>query len=102
MNAPFIEPMPPITMTTNATMMIWLPMPIDASVIGAIIIPARPASTAPMTNTIENSKPILIPRALIMVRFEAPARMRIPNRVRVTRTNRPNATARPVMMIAIR
>ena len=45
--APRIDPMPPTMTTTKAVMMISLPIPIEASVMGAIIIPASPAMTAP-------------------------------------------------------
>ena len=47
-NAPFIDPMPPTMITTKAVMIMLFPIPNDASVIGAMSIPARPAKAAPM------------------------------------------------------
>ena len=83
MKAPFTEPIPPIIMTTNATIMISFPMPILASVIGDIIIPASPAIAAPAPNTNVNKVLISIPRAPIIVLLEAPARISMPDLVRV-------------------
>ncbi len=79
--APFMEPMPPTMITTKAVMMISLPMPMEASVMGAISMPARPASTAPKAKTAVNSVWISIPNAPTMVRLEAPARISMPSLV---------------------
>ena len=55
-------------------MMISLPMPMDASVIGEISMPASPANVAPSANTPANRVLMSMPSAPTIVRFEAPAR----------------------------
>ena len=50
-NAPRIEPMPPMMMTTKARIRMFSPMPICTVRIGACIRPAKPASAAPSPNT---------------------------------------------------
>ena len=77
-NAPLMEPIPPIIITTNATIIISLPIPMLASVIGEIIIPAKPAIAAPTANTTVKSDLMSIPWADTICLFDAPARISIP------------------------
>ena len=102
MNAPFIEPIPPTMMTTKAVMMICPPMPMLASVIGAISMPASPASMAPSAKTSANRVWMSMPSAATIVRLLAPARISMPSRVWLTSQNSPAATASPVPMISSR
>ena len=69
MNAPRIEPMPPITITTKARMRMFVPMPGSTEMIGAIMMPAKPASMVPKPNTNMNSRSMLTPSAETMRRI---------------------------------
>ena len=51
MSAPVIEPMPPMTTTTNEMISTWLPMPGYTDDTGAAIMPANTASATPAANT---------------------------------------------------
>jgi len=73
--------MPPITMTTNARMSTVSPMPGSTEMIGAIMMPAKPASMVPKPKTIMNRRRILTPRAETIGASVAPARTSIPTRV---------------------
>ena len=83
--APRIEPMPPMTTTTNARISIGSPIPTCTASSGAVIIPAKPASAAPRAKVSENSIPIFTPRPCTIRRLAAPARMSMPMRVCATR-----------------
>src|SRR5262245_6796267 len=82
--APRIEPMPPMTMTTNARMRMLSPMPGSTDRMGAIMMPAKPASMAPKPNTIMNRRRILTPSADTIAALVAPARTSMPMRVCAT------------------
>ncbi len=56
-------------------------MPGSTERIGAIMIPAKPASMVPKPNTIMNSRSILTPSADTMRALVAPARTSMPSRV---------------------
>ena len=84
MNAPRIEPMPPMTMTTNARIRTLSPMPGSTDKIGAIITPAKAASMVPKPNTIMNRRRISTPSAETICALVAPARTSMPTRVCVT------------------
>ena len=75
---------------------------VPASVIGAISMPASPASIAPSANTRANSISMSMPSAETMVRFEAPALISIPSRVMLTTQKSPPAAASHVPMISRR
>src|SRR5437899_2822228 len=79
--APLIEPIPPITTTTNERMRTFSPIPGYTVVSGAASIPARPASAVPALKTIANRRRTSIPSASTISAFEAPARTRMPKRV---------------------
>ena len=59
-------------------------MPGSTEMIGAIMIPAKPASIVPKPNTIMNSRSMLTPSAETMRALVAPARTSMPMRVNVT------------------
>ena len=83
-NAPRIEPMPPITITTKARIRIVSPMPGSTERIGAIMMPAKPASMVPKPNTIMNRRRMLTPSADTIAALVAPARTSMPTRVWLT------------------
>ena len=79
-----------------------LPMPNEASVMGVMSMPARPASTAPIENTNVNNNSMLMPKAATICLLEAPARMSIPSLVRVTNQKSPSAASSPAPIITSR
>ncbi len=50
-NAPFTDPIPPITTTTKEIISIWSPIPGYTELTGAPIMPANPANAAPALKT---------------------------------------------------
>ena len=98
-SAPFTEPIPPTIITTKAVIITLFPIPSEASVIGAISIPAIPAKVAPIANTIAKRVLISMPSAETIVLLDAPARINIPNLVKFTSQSRPKAASSPTMMI---
>src|SRR5205823_864597 len=80
--APLIEPMPPITTTTNERTSTPSPMPGYTVVSGAASIPASAASAVLALNNTEKSLRTSMPRASTISAFDAPARTRMPKRVR--------------------
>ena len=60
------------------------PMPGSTERIGAIMMPAKPASMVPKPNTIMNSRRILTPSADTIGALVAPARTSMPTRVWLT------------------
>ena len=84
--APRIEPMPPMTMTTKARMRMVSPIPGSTDRMGAIMMPAKPASIAPKPNTIKNRRRMSTPRADTIAALVAPARTSMPIRVWATST----------------
>jgi hypothetical protein len=60
-------------------------MPGSTDRIGAIMMPAKPASMVPKPNTIMNSRRISTPSAETIGALLAPARTSMPSRVRLTR-----------------
>ena len=94
-NAPRIEPMPPMTMTTKARISTVSPIPGSTDRIGAIMMPAKPASIAPKPNTIMNKRRILTPSADTIAALFAPARTSMPIRVCATTTYSSTATRSP-------
>ncbi len=85
-NAPRIEPMPPMTITTKARMRIWSPMPGSTERIGATMMPAKPASIAPKPKTSMKSRRMSTPSAETMPGCVEPARTSMPARVWLTST----------------
>ena len=51
-NAPLIEPIPPITITTKANINTGSPIPTSTDWMAPINAPANPARAAPIANTI--------------------------------------------------
>ena len=102
MKAPRIEPMPPMTITTNANINTLSPMPGSTDNIGAIMTPAKAASMVPKPNTIMNSRRISMPSAETIRACVAPARTSMPTRVRDTNRYKMSATASPAPMIISR
>ena len=96
-NAPFTEPIPPTIITTKAVIIILFPIPSEASVIGAISIPAIPARVS-IANTIANSVHINANAATIVL-LDVPALINIPNLVKFTSQSRPNAAVSPITII---
>ena len=97
--APFTEPIPPTIITTNAVIIILFPIPSEASVIGAISMPASPARVAPKAKTIANRLLILMPSAATIVLLDAPAQINIPKRVKFTSQSSPKAAVSPTTII---
>ena len=60
------------------------PMPGSTERIGAIMMPAKPASMVPKPNTIMNRRRILTPSADTIAALVAPARTSMPTRVWLT------------------
>src|SRR3989441_609778 len=79
--APLIEPIPPMTTTTNERMRTLSPIPGYTVVSGAASMPARPASAVPALKRIAKRRRTSIPSASTISAFEAPARTRMPKRV---------------------
>ncbi len=50
--APFMDPIPPMTITTKAKIKIGSPIPTSTDCIAPIIAPAKPANAAPIAKTI--------------------------------------------------
>ena len=98
-SAPRIEPMPPITMTTNARISISSPMPDSTERIGPAIRPARPARKAPMPKMIVYKRRMLTPNARIIGPLLAPARISIPVLVLEINIYRIAATSKPTAII---
>ena len=100
--APRMEPMPPMTMTTKVRMRMDSPMPDSTARMGPALTPARPASSAPSPKTRVYRSLMFTPRAPIISRLNAPARMRMPKRVRVNSRYRNTATSAPTTRMASR
>ncbi len=98
-NAPRIEPMPPMTMTTNAKIKILSPMPTCTANKGPSMPPAMAHRAAPTPNTAVNKRVTLLPMAKAISRLAAPARTCMPTRVRVISTYKNKATAKPTPMM---
>ena len=98
-SAPRIEPIPPITMTTNAMISISSPIPDSTERIGPAISPAKPARNDPMPNMIVYKSRIFTPKARIIGPLLAPARINIPVRVLEMKKKRNKATNSPTPII---
>ena len=80
-SAPLIDPIPPITMTTNAIISMSSPMPDSTDRIGPAISPAKPARNDPMPKIIVYKRRMFTPSARIIGPLLAPARISMPVRV---------------------
>ncbi len=78
MRAPHRFPSPPITTTTNDSMMTSVPTPGNTVRTGPASAPPSPARTAPNAKTSVNSADMLIPRASAISRSEEVARTTFP------------------------
>ena len=81
---PRTEPMPPMTITTKARIRMFSPMPTCTANNGPSMAPATAHKAAPMPNTPVNKRRMLMPMAMAISRFDAPARTQAPIRVCVT------------------
>ena len=78
MRAPHRFPRPPITTTTNDSMMTSVPTPGKTVRAGPASAPPNPARIAPNAKTSVNSADMLIPRASAISRSEEVARTTFP------------------------
>src|ERR1700682_1833950 len=92
-NAPRIEPMPPITVTMKDSISTENPMPGVSERTGAASAPASPASMPPSANTPPWMRPVLMPSADTMPGLCAAARFTLPSRVRASPSPRITAIA---------
>ena len=81
-SAPGTEPIPPITTTTKASVMIVVSITIVSACRGTCSAPPSPARAAPSANTAVKSRAWSIPSAATMSRSCVAARMSTPQRVR--------------------
>ena len=81
-SAPGTEPMPPITTTTNASVMIAASMTLVTACRGTCRAPARPARAEPSAKTPVKSRAWSTPSSATISRSSVAARISTPQRVR--------------------
>ena len=99
-SAPGTEPIPPITTTTNASVMIVVSITMVSGWRGTCSAPPSPANAAPSANTAVKSRAWSTPRAATISRSCVAARMSTPHRVRWNSHQSPSATSGPTTISA--
>src|SRR5437763_7694607 len=101
-NAPFTDPIPPITTTTNDTISTPSPMPGYTVVSGAASMPTKAASAVPAAKRIESRRRTSMPSASTISLSVAPARTRMPKRVPSRTCRIASAIARQIVEVNAR